>query len=392
MPALLSLLEALCLIAIGLVCLKTAAGHLTAWRVLAAARRLPDPPRGWPAVSLIKPIRGLDEEVEANLATFLTLDYPGEKEVLFCVEEERDPAVPLIRRLLGAHPETNARLLVRERGHSATLGKVHNMMVGVEASRHPVLVFSDADVRAGAGYLQDLVRPLADPRVGLAFGAPVIAGARTAAAALLALAVNDCVLLVAPAAALQRVEGACGASMAIRRETLDAVGGLLPLAGQIADDAALGQAVRRAGLQVALTPSPVRIIHRRGSLRGWWSLMHRWFVTVRRLFPTLYACYPLAEFGPLWGLLYAALRAGQGADAAVWFLPAGMAALAAASMAVTSLRFARTPEVLRWLWLLPALDLLRAAVWVAAYLSPEVAWRGRRLRVLRGGLAIPLEP
>ena len=145
--------------------------------------------------------------MEANLATFLTLDYPGEKEVLFCVEEERDPAVPLIRRLLGAHPETNARLLVRERGQSATLGKVHNMMVGVEASRHPVLVFSDADVRAGAGYLQDLVRPLADPRVGLAFGAPVIAGARTPAAALLALAVNDAILLIAPAVGLQRVEG-----------------------------------------------------------------------------------------------------------------------------------------------------------------------------------------
>ncbi len=392
MPALSSLLEALCLLAIGLLCLRTAAGHLTAWRVLAAARRLPDPPGGWPAVSLIKPVRGLDEEAEANLASFLTLDYPGEQEVLFCAEEERDPAVPLIRRLLAAHPGTDARLLVRARGHPGILGKVHNMMVGVEASRHPVLVFSDADVRAGAGYLQDLVRPLADPRVGLAFGAPIIAGARTAAAALLALAVNDCVLLVAPAAALQRVEGACGASMAIRRETLEAVGGLLPLAGQIADDAALGQAVRRAGLHVALTPSPVPIIHRRGSLEQWWSLMHRWFVTVRRLFPTLYACYPLAEFGFLWALLYAGLRTGQGAGGTVWLLPAGMVALAAASMAVTSLRFARTPELLRWLWLLPALDLLRAAVWVAAYLSPEVAWRGRRLRVLRGGLAVPLEP
>ena len=392
MPVLLSLLEALCLLAIGLVCLRTAAGHLTAWSVLAAARRRPDPPRGWPAVSVIKPIRGLDEEAEANLRSFLTLDYPGEREVLFCVEEERDPAVPLIRRLLGAHPEANARLLVRERGHPGTLGKIHNMMVGVEASLHPVLVFSDADVRAGAGYLQDLVRPLADPRMGLAFGAPVIAGAKTAAAALLALAVNDAVLLVAPAAALQRVEGACGASMAIRRETLEAVGGLLPLADRIADDAALGQAVRRAGLQVALTPSPVRIIQRRLSLRAWWSLMHRWFVTVRRLFPTLYACYPLAEFGPLWALLYAAARAGRGADAAVWLLPAAMVALAAASMAVASLRFARTPEVLRWLWLLPALDLLRAAVWVAAYLSAEVAWRGRRLRVLRGGLAVPVEP
>jgi ceramide glucosyltransferase len=391
-PALLPLLEALCLIAIGLVCLRTVAGHLTAWSVLAAARRLPDPPGGWPAVSLIKPVRGLDEEAEANLASFLTLDYPGEKEVLFCVEEERDPAVPLIRRLLGAHPEATARLLVRARDHPGTLGKVHNMMVGVAASRHPVLIFSDADVRAGLGYLQDLIRPLADPRVGLAFGAPVIAGAEKAAAALLALAVNDCILLIAPAVGLRRVEGACGASMAIRRETLEAVGGLLPLAEQIADDAALGQAVRRAGFQVALTASPIRIILRRGSLQEWWSLMHRWFVTVRRLFPTLYACYPLAEFGPLWALLYAAVRAGQGAGAAVWLLPAGMVALAAASMAVTSLRFARTPEVLRWLWLLPALDLLRAAVWVAAYLSSEVAWRGRRLRVLRGGLAVPLEP
>jgi hypothetical protein len=69
-----------------------------------------------------------------------------------------------------------------------------------------------------------------------------------------------------------------------------------------------------------------------------------------------------------------------------------MLALATASMAATCLRFARTPEILRWLWLLPALDVLRAAVWVAAYLSSEVAWRGHRLRVLPGGLAVPVEP
>ncbi|HEV8662944.1 MAG TPA: glycosyltransferase [Candidatus Methylomirabilis sp.] len=391
MPALLSLLEALCLIAISLVCLRILVGHLTAWRVLAAARRLPDPPGGWPGVSLIKPVRGLDEEADANLASFLGLDYPGKHEVLFCVEEERDPAVPVIRRLLRTHPEAEARLLVRPRSNPGILGKIHNMMVGVEASRHPVLLFSDADVRAGAGYVQDLVRPLADPRVGLAFGAPVVAGGQTAAAGLLALAVNDAILLIAPAVALQRVEGACGASMAIRRETLEAVGGLAPFAGQIADDAALGRAVRRAGLQIALTASPIRIIQRRTSLRQWWSLMHRWFVTVRRLFPALYACYPLAEFGFLWGVLYAALRTAEGADGIVWLLPFGMAALAAASMAVLCLRFARTPEILRWLWLLPALDLLRAAVWVAAYLSSEVSWRGRRLRVLRGGLAVPVE-
>jgi ceramide glucosyltransferase len=391
-PALLSLLEALCLIAIGLVCLRTLVGHLTAWRVVAEAARLRDPPGGWPAASLIKPVRGLDEEAEANLASFLTLDYPGKHEVLFCVEEERDPAVPVIRRLLRTHPEADARLLVRPRANPGILGKIHNMMVGVEASRHPVLVFSDADVRAGAGYVQDLVRPLADARVGLAFGAPVVSGAQTAAAALLALAVNDAILLIAPAVALQRVEGACGASMAIRRETLEAVGGLAPFAGQIADDAALGRAVRRAGLQIALTASPIRIIQRRTSLRQWWGLMHRWFVTVRRLFPALYACYPLAEFGFLWGVLYAALRTARGADGIVWLLPFAMTTLTAASMTVLCLRFARTSEILRWLWLLPALDLLRAAVWVAAYLSSQVSWRGRRLRVLRGGLAIPVEP
>ncbi|MBI3002439.1 MAG: glycosyltransferase [candidate division NC10 bacterium] len=389
---LISLLEILCLLAVGLVCLRTAVGHLTAWPAVRSARRRPDPPDGWPAVSIVKPIRGLDEEAEANLASFLALDYPGEWEVLFCVEDEGDPAVPVIRRLVAAHPRARARLLVRRRGDPRVLGKVHNMIVGVEASRSSVLVFSDADVRAGGGYLQDLVRPLADARVGLAFGAPIVAGARTPGAAFLALAVNDALLLIAPAVALQRVEGACGASMAIRRETLEAVGGLAPLAGQIADDAALGQAIRHAGLEVALTPQPIRIIQRRLRLAGWWSLMHRWFVTVRRLFPTLYACYPLAEFGFLWALLYAALRAAQGAGAGVWLLPVGMLALAAVSMAATCLRFARTPEALRWLWLLPALDLLRAAVWVAAYLSSEVAWRGRRLRVLPGGLAVPVEP
>src|SRR5512136_521693 len=56
-----------------------------------------------PPLSLLKPLCGLEPDLENNLASFFEQDYP-EYEILFAAREETDPALSLARQLMKAFP------------------------------------------------------------------------------------------------------------------------------------------------------------------------------------------------------------------------------------------------------------------------------------------------
>ena len=64
-----------------------------------------------PAVSNLKPIRGVDPDAYENFASFCRQDYP-EYELVFCVGERDDPVVPILDKLIHDFPERRIRVLV----------------------------------------------------------------------------------------------------------------------------------------------------------------------------------------------------------------------------------------------------------------------------------------
>lgn len=378
-------LRALALLGIGFSLVRLLANHLVTWRHLATLRREQAAlPAAWPPVSIVKPVRGIDQGAEANYTSFFRLAYPASYELLFCVEEEDDPAVPLIEKVRQAHPGVPSRLIVSPRREPGWLGKATNLIAGVAASRYETLALSDSDVRASPDLLTVLVRPLADPKVGLTFGCPAYREPRNWVAALMALAVNENMTGVVSRFALGRRDMGIGATMVVRRTALQAIGGLEPLANRVGLDASLGRAVARAGYAVALIPEPVPIIHHYDTFGRWWGHVHRWLVTIRCYLPGLYALGLFAEAGlPCAGLL---------ALLGPWPLGltlGGVVLLARMTSGWAVNRwFARDMQVSRWLWLIPVLDLLRIPLWLHGYLSRQVPWRGRRLVVRRDGTAL----
>ena len=186
--------------------------------------------------------------------------------------------------------------------------------------------------------------------------------------------------------AMGRARGCYGATMALRRDVLDRIGGFAPLADLLADDHALGEAVRRLGLRVVVAPAlPVHMAHEAG-LRDLLAHELRWARTLRLLAPSGYlgmgVTHPLA-----WGLLAAAAAPG----------PWGAAALAAAliarfGLAVAVDRATGAAGGLRRVALLPLRDLLSFAIWAAGLARSPVVWGGRRYRLRRDGSMVELRP
>lgn len=332
------------------------------------------PPHAWPAVTLLKPLHGDEPMLEDALATFCTQDYPR-FQIVFGVQAHDDPAIAVVERLRARFPALDATLVVDASRHGANR-KVDNLINMRPHARHDVVVISDADIHAPPDLLRSVVAPLTDAAVGLSTtlytGLPA---SRSFSRLLGAAGINQGFL---PGALLGRAlgrEDCLGAVMAIRTETLDAIGGLGTLSAHLADDAVLGRKVRALGLHVALA----RAIPATGVVERSFAELYRhelrWGRTVRGQAPV---GYPLSIVqAPLAWALIAAAATGLAAWSVVLFAAFwGLRAAIGRDMERTLSGRASTP-----FWLLPIRDLLSLAVIVASHADGRVAWHGQTLHI-----------
>jgi ceramide glucosyltransferase len=351
---------------------------LAARRALRRLAARPAPAAPSLAASILKPLHGADPALAANLAATLGQRHAAPFEVLCAVADPADPARPIAEAALAASA-TPSRLLVG----GAVVGpnrKVSQLIHLAEAARHPVLVIADADMACPPHWLAAVTAPLADPGCGLVTCLyRGVAGDPSPWSRLAALGVDWHFLPnAALGEALGRAQGCYGATMALRAETLERIGGFAPLLDLLADDHALGMAVRGLGLRVEVSPVLPGHVMAEPGVAALWTHELRWARTVRLLNPRGFLGLGLTHPLP-WALL-ALLCAPGWATLAV--LGLALAARLALARGVDSAIGARGRWRLLWL---PIRDLLSAAIWATAFRHGAVAWQGRRYALTTAG-------
>jgi ceramide glucosyltransferase len=401
---------------LGALAVGSAASTLWQWR---AARRFPlhqplPPPSRCPAVTLLKPLKGTDAFTAANLRSWLEQDYVGEVQVLFGVADPHDPVVGVVNELLRTVPNRDAQLVVCPERPGAN-AKVSQLIQLEARAKHEILVVSDADVRAPAHLLRNLVALLeepaapaadasADPRpVGLVtcFYRVAESGALTPATRWEAVAVNaDFWSQVLQGLTFRELDFALGAVMALRRGDLSRIGGFGALADYLADDFQLGRRMVCSGRRVALCPVVVECWSPPARWGEVWRHQLRWARTIRVCQPGLYAlsllgnatlwplAWLLAAVALAWGQAHGGSGVGAGDNASVLFsLGCGAAFLAVRVATAGDLQRRLTQHPASWTnaWWVPLKDLLQVALWVGAFAGRRIEWRGEWYRVQRDG-------
>jgi ceramide glucosyltransferase len=327
-------------------------------------------------ISILKPIRGLDQGFHAAIRSHAIQDY-AEFEILFGVRDLDDPAVPEIRRLMDEFPRVAIRLI--ESTTEAPNGKVGVLMDLAAQARHSVWIVNDSDITVPAGYLRHVVAPLEDPGVGLvtciyraeSSGWP---GRWEALGIATDFAPSA---LVAPLFGVS--EFGLGSTLAFRREDLQRIGGFAALRDYLADDYQLGAMLHALGRRNVISKVVVSTHLEGQSWGAVWAHQVRWSRTVRLSKPWGYAGLPVT-FAGLW--------AGVALAAGAWPIAIALLILRLATGMAGGWVILRSRDALRLALLIPFRDLYTAAVWAAALFGKTVLWRGRKLVLDRSGRII----
>jgi ceramide glucosyltransferase len=354
------------------------------WRQQAAAP--PPAPAAWPPVSILKPLKGVDADLEGNLESFFRLEYPT-YELVFGVADPGDPALAVARRVAARHPRVAARFATGgpEVGFNP---KVNNLAGILPHARYQLLLISDSNIAVVPSMLQHMVRRLEQDGVGLVTSFIRGSGGRGLGGALESFQLNTFVLGgVAAVSGLFGRVCAVGKSMLLRRADLERIGGLAELGRYLAEDQICGELIRGLGQDVVVCPEPIDNVLGHLSLRSFVGRHLRWARIRRRIAPAGYAGELLTNpLPPAIALL--AVAPGLGA--------ASLLLLTVATLAATATAGERRLGVRRPLLHYPPLAVLRAllvaVLWPVPIISSTVSWRGRSFRIGSRTLLLPDEP
>jgi ceramide glucosyltransferase len=347
------------------------------------------PAASLPPVTIFKPIHGMEEQLAANLESFFRQDYP-DYEVIFGARDADNPAVKIAEEIRARYPQVPSRVILS--GPPAwPNAKVFSLDKMIAASSRSYFIISDSDVQVAPDFLRNTIPSLLDPAVGLVTcmyrGMPASDFWSSLEALGLSVEMSSGVMV---ADMMEGMRFALGPAMAVRRDAIEAIGGIAAVADYYSDDFELGNRIWAKGYKVILSHHIVRNVLTSRSLLRTLGDQLRWMKSTRYSRPAGHAGTGLTYAMPFGILgLIAAGALGH------WPLGIGLFALACMNRMIQSVAVgwtvARDPRAVRYCWLYPLRDLFGFIAWTISYSSRDFYWRGETYRFGKGGRIAPLQ-
>jgi len=333
-----------------------------------SSRRNP-PLDNYPAASVIKPVCGLEKNLAENLVTACNQDYP-DYEVIYALQDKTDPALDVVNGLRRALKDDTIRVVV-DNNEIGVNGKVNNLYNACARARGEVFVISDSDMHLAPDYLRSIVRPMTGGNIDMVCSLYRAWRPSGTLETLELLTYNSDFV---PAMIFAYVTGASivcpGATMAISREALDAVGGWKPLGDYFVEDYELARRLMEKGYRMKLIPYSVNMDVDIPSFHVWWRHQVYWDHNTNSVnFPGFFLT--LLVRGVPFALLYTLLGGAHGLPILI-----GTVGIRLVTGMVNA-ALLKDIDGFRNIWLLPVRDCFGIFVWLASLFKRHTYWRGK---------------
>jgi ceramide glucosyltransferase len=343
------------------------------------ARTLPLPP-----ISILKPLRGLDDNLFDNMESFCHQDYPA-YEIIFALQDANDPAYKVVRKIKEKYPEKDITIVV-EKYTGGLNPKVNNLIPASRAARYDAVLISDSNVMVGKAYLTEIARHLQDPNVGLVTNLIRGTGGRTLGSLLENLHLNS--FIVGSVCFLDRflnMPCVVGKSMLMRKKDLEAIGGFPAVKDVLAEDYIIGREMHKAGKRVVVSNHLINNVNQYWSVKRFLNRHTRWGKLRWKIGGIQYLSELMAN--PVFTAWIAVLLFGPSQ------MTLSFACLVAALKTMGDLFQGKWTgsdlNPLQYL-LVPIKDLLIGLIWFVPILSNTVVWRGNRYLIARDSRLAPV--
>ncbi|KAF8572371.1 hypothetical protein P879_00452 [Paragonimus westermani] len=265
--------------------------------------RIPDKLPKCPGVSIIKPLMGCDACLRENLLSHFTLEYP-KFELLFCVQDENDPAVDLVNSLRGEYPLVESHIFIG--GQPGIVNPmVDNMAPAYSAAKYDLVWISTSRIFVSTEIMLDLVAKSLDSDVALVHQSPFFSDQPGFLNAMEKVCFGCSISR--NQIALNQLGVVCfvGMSYIVKKVMLDEIGGLAFYGKYLAEDFFIANKLHSKGYRLVLSDFPAIQNVSDTNIYAYINRMVRWLRLRLRMLPVVAGLLePLSEAVTL-GIVFA---------------------------------------------------------------------------------------
>lgn len=326
----------------------------------------------FPRVSILKPLKGIDDELYENIKSFFELDYP-DYEIIFGFHSYDDPAIKIVQEISENYKHIPSKTIVSEREIGLN-PKVNNLTNIFSYANGEIIFISDSNTRVEKDFLRNIIRYFADGKVGLVSAAIKGKGSRNIFALFENLHLNTFIVgIVQAASSIANIQITIGKAILVRKSIIDKLNGFNFLKDFLAEDHLLGLEVKKLGYKIITSTISIENVNQNWSFMKLTNRHRRWTLMRLKIDPFFYLLESITNT-TLLSIILVLINSK-------FLVISSIAILLKICFDYLSSKIFQTELSAKHFLIVPIKDILIGMLWFTPFFSNKISWRESKLKV-----------